>query len=333
VIIYNTLQGRPMANAITDVPGIKVGHAQDIEGGTGCTVIICEKGAVTGVDVRGSAPATRELALLDPVNKIEKAHAIYLGGGSAYGLDGAGGVMQYLEEHKIGFDTFAGILVPIVPGAALYDLPFGKVDVRPDKKMGYAACENASEDNREQGNVGAGTAATVGKLVGPFSMMKGGLGTASYTSGDLVIGALVVVNCVGDVLDSKGNIIAGALNKQRNGFADTMKVLSSQPAKIKELFAENTTLGVIATNARLTKSSATKVAMASHDGYARAINPVHTMEDGDIIFCMSTGDVDINLTTLGAIAAQVMAQAIENAVKSADSLYGIPGYKEIANIK
>ncbi len=163
--------------------------------------------------------------------------------------------------------------------------------------------------------------------------MKGGLGTASYKSGDLIIGALVVVNCVGDVLDSNGNIIAGALNEERNGFADTMKVLSSRPAESKELFGENTTLGVIATNAGLTKTSATKVAMASHDGYARAINPVHTMEDGDIIFCMSTGEVDVNLTTLGAIAAQVMAQAIENAVKSAGSLYGIPGYKEIVQSK
>ncbi len=320
-----------MINTITDVPGIKVGHAQDIEGGTGCTVVICEQGAVTGVDVRGSAPATRELALLDPVNTIEKAHAIYLGGGSAYGLDGAAGVMQYLEEHQIGFETLTDILVPIVPGAALYDLPFGRIDVRPDKRMGYSACENACEDNYEQGNVGAGTAATVGKLVDHFSLMKGGLGTASYKSGDLVIGALVVVNCVGDVLDSNGNIIAGALNKNRDGFADTMKVLSSQPARRKELFGENTTLGVIATNAKLSKSSATKIAMVSHDGYARAINPVHTMEDGDLIFCMSTGDVEVNLTTLGAIAAQVMAQAIQNAVKSADSLYGIPGYREVAD--
>ncbi len=317
-----------MANTITDVPGIKVGHAQDIEGGTGCTVIISEQGAVTGVDVRGSAPATREIALLDPVNTVEKAHAIYLSGGSAYGLDGAAGVMQYLEEHKIGFDTFAGILVPIVPGAALYDIPFGKVDVRPDKKMGYSACENANDDNCEQGNVGAGTAATVGKLVG-LSIMKGGIGTASFISGDLVVGALVAVNCVGDVLDSKGNIIAGALNEEGSGFADTMKVLSSQPTESKELFGDNTTLGVIATNAGLTKTSATKIAMATHDGYARAINPVHTMEDGDVIFCMSTGEVEVNLTTLGAIAAQVMAQAIENAVKSAESLYGIPSYKDI----
>jgi len=319
-----------MRDAITDVPGVKVGHAQDIEGGTGCTVVICEEGATTGVDIRGSAPATRETALLDPVHKVETAHAIYLGGGSAFGLDGASGVMQYLEEHRIGFDTFGGIIVPIVPGATLYDLPIGNAKVRPDKAMGYAACQNATDHNTDQGNIGAGTAATVGKLVGPFSLMKGGLGTASMQVGDLVIGALVVVNCVGDVLDTKGNIIAGSLNDEGNGFVDTMKVLSTRPESAEAQMGGNTTLGVIATNARLSKPSATKVAMMSHDGYARAINPVHTMEDGDIIFCLSTGEVEVNLTTLGALAAQLMARAVEKAVKAADSLYGIPCYKEIA---
>jgi len=315
-----------MNGTITDVPGVRVGHAQDIEGGTGCTVIICDAGAVAGVDVRGSAPCTREVPLLDPVHSVDRVHAVYLGGGSAFGLDGASGVMQYLEEQGIGLDTAMGMaIVPIVVGACLYDLVVGRIDVRPDRKMGYAACLDAKDDSHEQGNVGAGTGATVGKAGDPFSLMKGGLGTASCRIGDLVVGALVAVNCYGDVIDpATGRIVAGNLNPERTGFAGAAKFLIENPFEAGVFLPGNTTIGAIATNAALTKSSATKIAMMAHDGLARAINPVHTMEDGDAVFCLSTGDVKCNLTALGTIAAQVMASAIVNAVRNADALYGIP---------
>ncbi len=318
-----------MDNSITDVPGIKVGHAQNSETGTGCTVIISEKGASPGVDVRGGGPGTREIDALDPVNLVTAAHAVYLGGGSAFGLDGAAGVMQYLEEKGIGFDVGVGV-VPIVPGAVLFDFFVGRHDVRPDKKMGYKACVNASEKNTEQGNVGAGTGAAVGQIKGPGFFMKGGLGTASRKVGDLIVGALVAVNCMGDIIDpGTGKIIAGVLDDDKNKLAGTMSIISSEKSGGTDVFASsNTTIGCIAVNADFTKSESTKVAMMAHDGYARAINPIHTMTDGDTIFCLATGGVKTDPTTVGAIAADVMALAIVNAVKNAESAYGIPGYKE-----
>jgi L-aminopeptidase/D-esterase-like protein len=320
-----------MDKSITDVPGIKVGHAQNIEAGTGCTVIICEEGAVTGVDVRGGGPGTRDLDCLDPVNLVTKAHAVYLGGGSAYGLDGAAGVMQYLEEKNIGLDIGVGV-VPIVPGAVLFDLLVGGYKVRPDKEMGYQACLNAVFDNKDEGNVGAGTGAAVGRIKGPDFFMKGGIGTASRQVGDLIVGAIVAVNCFGDVIcPFTGRILAGTLDESKKNMVDTMSIISSSVNSIGNPLSSNTTIGCIAVNADFSKVEATKVAMMAHDGFARAINPIHTMTDGDTTFCMATGGVKAHVTAVGALAAEVMAEAIVNAVKNAETAYGIPGYNDIAN--
>lgn len=276
----------------------------------------------------GGAPGTREISCLDPVNFVDKAHAIYLGGGSAYGLDGAAGVMQYLEENRKGLDVGVGI-VPIVPGAVLFDLPVASYHIRPDKAMGYQACLNALEDNTAQGNVGAGTGASIGKPAGPEYIMKGGLGTASRKVGNLIVGAIVAVNCFGDIIDpATGRIIAGALAEDKIQFADSVKVISRAPDEAAKVLS-NTTIGVVASNAKITKPQATKVAQMSHDGYARAINPIHTMYDGDSIFCLATGEVEADLTTLGALSAEVMAEAILNGIKAAESAYGLPAYKEI----
>jgi L-aminopeptidase/D-esterase-like protein len=320
-----------MDNSITDVPGILVGHAENREAATGCTVVLCEQGAVTGVDVRGGAPGTREISALDPVNYVREAHAVYLGGGSAFGLDGAAGVMQYLEERGIGLDVGIG-KVPIVPGAVLFDLPVVRPDIRPDKAMGYEACANACSPNTRQGNVGAGTGATVGKTAGMQSVMKGGVGTASFRAGGLIVGALVAVNCFGDVIDpDTGKIIAGVLTPDKKDFADSLRIITAVHEEESRVFkGGNTTIGVIATNAKLTKPQATKIAMMGHDGYARTINPIHTMYDGDSIFCMAAGEVETDLTTLGAVAAFVVAKAVVNGVKSAESAYGIPGFYTVA---
>ncbi|MDD5016344.1 MAG: P1 family peptidase [Atribacterota bacterium] len=320
---------RFLKDAIIDVPGIKVGHSQNLKAGTGCTVIICEEGAVAGVDVRGGAPGTRETDLLNPVNLVDKAHAIYLSGGSAFGLDGASGVMKYLEERGIGFDVVL-TKVPIVPGAVLFDLDVGDYRIRPDARMGYDACLKASKEEVRQGNVGAGTGATVGKIFGGLRCMKSGLGTASFKSQELIIGAIVAVNCLGDVIDPEnGEIIAGVLTEDKKGFANTMSFLRNSSQRAKDNFSKNTTIGVIATNAKLTKTGATKVAMMSQDGYARTISPAHTMFDGDAIFCMATGEVETGANVVGAIAAEVMARAIVKAVKSAESLYGLLSYQDL----
>jgi len=327
--MMNKESSKDLKDAITDVTGVKVGHSQDLKAGTGCTVIICEKGAVGGIDVRGGAPGTRETDLLNPINLVDKIHAIYLGGGSAFGLDGASGVMKYLEEKDIGFDV--GLTkVPIVPGAVLFDLAVGDYRVRPDAKMGYEACLNASDGEVRQGNVGAGTGATVGKLFGGFRCMKSGLGTASFKSQELIVGALVAVNCLGDVIDPEtGKIIAGVLTEDRKSFAHTMSFLRNFPQKTQDSFSKNTTIGVIAANAKLTKTGATKVAMMAQDGYARTISPAHTMFDGDTIFCVATGEVEAGANVVGALAAEVMARAIVKAVKNAESLYGLLCYKDL----
>ena len=318
-----------LKDAMIDVPGIKVGHSQDIKAGTGCTVVICEKGAVAGVDVRGGAPGTRETDLLNPVNLVDKAHAIYLSGGSAFGLDGATGVMKYLEEKGIGLDVVL-TKVPIVPGAVLFDLGVGDYRIRPDARMGYDACLNASEEEARQGNIGAGTGATVGKIFGGLRCMKSGLGTASFKSQELIIGAIVAVNCLGDVIDPEnGEIIAGVLSEDRKDFANTMSFLRNFPQKTKDNFSKNTTIGVIATNAKLTKAGAAKVAIMAQDGYARAIIPSHTMFDGDTIFCMATGEVEAGVNVVGAIAAEVMARAIVKAVKNAEPSFGLKSYQDL----
>ncbi len=318
-----------LKDAIIDVPGIKVGHSQDLKAGTGCTVIICEKGAVAGVDVRGGAPGTRETDLLNPVNLVNQVQAIYLSGGSAFGLDGASGVMKYLEEKGVGFDVVV-TKVPIVPGAVLFDLGVGDYRVRPDAKMGYEACLKASEEEVSQGNVGAGTGATVGKIFGGFRCMKSGLGTASFKSQELIVGAIVAVNCFGDVIDPKrGEVIAGVLTEDKKGFVNTMSLLKNLSQGIGSDFSKDTTIGVIATNAKLTKAGATKVAMMTQDGYGRTISPAHTMFDGDTIFCMATGEIEAGVNVVGVIAAEVMARAIVKAVKSAESLFGLLSYKDM----
>ena len=322
---------RVLKDAIIDVPGIKVGHSQDLKAGTGCTVVICEKGATTGVDVRGGAPGTRETDLLNPVNLVDKAHAIYLGGGSAFGLDGASGVMKYLEEKGIGFDVVL-TKVPIVPGAVLFDLAVGDYRIRPDARMGYDACLKASEEEVMQGNVGAGTGATVGKIFGGLRCMKSGLGTASFKSQaqELIVGAIVAVNCFGDVVDPEsGKIIAGVLSEDKKEFANTMSFLRNFPQRSESNFSKNTTIGVVATNATLTKAGATKVAMMAQDGYARTISPAHTMFDGDTIFCMATGEVEAGVNIVGAIAAEVMARAIVKAVKNTESLFKLKSYQDL----
>jgi L-aminopeptidase/D-esterase-like protein len=306
-------------NAITDVRGIEVGHAQAEVALTGCTVILCRKGAVAGVDVRGGAPGTRETDLLDPVNRVEKVHAVVLAGGSAFGLEAASGVMRYLEEQKIGFPTRAA-KVPIVPSAILYDLSLGRADVRPDAAMGYLAAASASSKAPAEGNVGAGMGASVGKIRGMKYAMKAGVGTWSTKINGLIIGALVAVNAVGDVIDpNNGKVLAGL----RSG--KTLAWMIKNAPRPPSTSRSNTVIGVIATNAKLTKAQATKVAQMAHDGLARVIRPAHTMFDGDTIFALATGEQKADVSTVGAFAAEVMAEAILRAVKTAAPAGGLPG--------
>jgi L-aminopeptidase/D-esterase-like protein len=319
-------------DAITDVPGIEVGHAQNLEAATGCTVVLCEQGAITGVDTRGGAPGTRETDCLRPENLVSQTHAVFLTGGSAYGLDCAGGIMRFLEEKEVGFDLgFAR--VPIVAGAVLQDLALGDPKVRPDAAMGYTACCNATAVNTEQGNVGAGTGANIGRMAGPLlGHTKGGLGTASQRVGDLVVGAIVAVNCNGDVVDPEtGEIIAGTLRSDGKAFADALKLLSSEAGPYKPVFPSNTTIGVVATNAVLDKAMAKRVAMMAQDGYAVTIRPVHTLGDGDTVFCMATSDLAADVSQVGAIAAHVMVRAVVKAVKAAESLCGLPAYRDLVD--
>jgi len=324
-------------NSISDVRGIEVGQAQDDEALTGCTVILCRKGAVAGVDVRGGAPGTRETDLLNPVNLVEKVHAVVLAGGSAFGLEAASGVMRYLEDNKIGFNTGAA-KVPIVPSAILYDLNLGRADVRPDSAMGYQAAASASSNAPVEGNVGAGTGASVGKMFGPSLSMKAGVGTASMDIGSgVVVGALVAVNAWGDVVDPQTNgIIAGLrsgkvgplrVGRKEDYFANTLAILKSRVGRgILSLASRaNTVIGVVATDAKLTKAQATKVAQMAQDGVARTIRPAHTMFDGDVIFALSTGTKKADVSTVGAFAAEVMAEAIVRAVKMATTAGGLPG--------
>ncbi len=310
---------------LTAVAGVKVGHHTLSERPTGCTVILVEAGAVGGVDVRGAAPGTRETDLLNPVNLVEKVHAIVLSGGSAFGLDAATGVMRYLEERNVGFETSVA-KVPIVPAAILFDLGVGDPKIRPTADCGYRAATAATTDPVQEGDVGAGAGATVGKLAGSKRAMKGGIGTASITLPDgLTVAALVAVNAVGDVVDpSSGKVVAGVRTEDGKGLADIRTFIRAGVLnQVKP--GQNTTIGVIATNARLTKAQAAKIAQMAHDGFARAISPSHTPFDGDTIFTVATGvhQGNADLLTVGALAADVMAEAIVRAVHQAA---GIPGY-------
>jgi L-aminopeptidase/D-esterase-like protein len=328
-----------LRNAITDVPGILVGHAQNEEALTGCTVILCEKGAVGGVDQRGGAPGTREVDALHPMHLVNKVHGVVLAGGSAFGLESATGVMRYLEEKGVGFDTRIA-KVPIVPAAILFDLGIGKADVRPDAAMGYLACQNASSEPPAEGNVGAGTGATVGKILGQTQCMKSGVGTASLEIGaGVIVGAIVAVNAFGDVIDpSTGKIIAGARSKDVGPlhigapgyFADTMQVMQTLIGRTALGFGSrgNTVIGVVATNAKLDKEAINKVAQMAHDGLARTIRPAHTMLDGDTIFAIATGEHAADVNIVGAYAAEVFAQAILRAVRLAKPVAGIPAISQ-----
>ena len=318
-----------MNNSITDVTGIRVGHAQNWEAGTGCTVIIIEKGAVAGVDVRGGAPGTRETDLLDPVNMVQKVHAIYLAGGSAFGIDGASGVMEFLEEKGVGFE--AGMVkVPIVPGAVIFDLNVGNPTIRPDREMGYQACLNADEQTVKEGSIGAGTGATVGKYYGISRCMKGGIGTASIQVNDLVVGALVVVNAFGDIINPEtGEILAGTLNTEKNQFIHTNRLLTNSVSIDSDPFLQNTTLGVVATNADLNKAEAKRLSMSAHDGFARCILPSHTLYDGDTVFSLATGIVRTDVSKLNALSVHVVSHAVQRAVLGASTMFGIPSYNEL----
>jgi L-aminopeptidase/D-esterase-like protein len=319
-----------MDGSITDVSGIEVGHVEDLEGGTGCTVILCRAGAVPGCDVAGGAPGTRETDSLRPENMIPVAHAVFLAGGSAFGLDCGSGIMRYLEEQRVGFDVGVTV-VPIVAGAVLFDLGFTGAKVRPGDRMGYEAAKAASRTERRQGNVGAGTGASIGRLRGTQrGDVKGGLGTASIRVGDLVVGAIVAVNCNGDVTDpATGEIIAGTRAADGSGFLGAMNLITGSVGGLSEGFPTNTTIGVVATNAALSKGMATRVAMMAQDGYARTINPVHTLGDGDVTFCLGTGSLAADPNRVGALAAHVMAAAVVNAVRAATSLRGVTAWRDL----
>lgn len=313
-----------------NIEGIKVGHAHNPDGITGCSVVICEEGASAGVDVRGGSPGTRETDLLDPVNNVEKINAVILSGGSAFGLDAASGVMQYLEERNIGFDVEV-TKVPIVCSAVLFDLKIGKFNVRPNKAMGYEACKNSEHTKEDlQGNVGAGTGATVGKIKGTRYAMKGGLGTYAIQVGDLQVGAMVAVNCLGDVVDpSTGKIIAGVLKEDLKTFASTEDIMIGHIDDAINPFSGNTTIGIVVTNAFLTKAQAKKVASMAHNAYGRTLRPAHSLFDGDTIFTMATGKVKADVNVIGILAARVIEQAVLNAVKNADSLDGYVAFKDL----
>lgn len=317
-----------MNRTLTAGPGIRVGHWTDLEAATGCTVVLCPDGATAGVAVCGGGPGTRETDLLRPETMVQQVHAVVLSGGSAFGLATADGVMRWLEEHDIGFDV--GVTkVPIVPAAILFDLAIGRHNVRPDAEAGYAACEAASADPVAEGNVGAGTGATVGKLMGPISAMKGGLGSAVVRLGnEVIVGALVVVNCFGDVINpDTGEIVAGARSPD-GGWLDTAARLIEMGTLPS--FA-NTTLAVVATDAQLTQAQCAAVANMAHTGLARAVRPTHTHMDGDTIFALSVGDKQADVSVLGTAAAETVTRAILRAVEAAEPLHSIPARHAITN--
>ncbi|MCC7117245.1 MAG: P1 family peptidase [Anaerolineales bacterium] len=323
--------------SITDVPGVAVGHAQNAEALTGCTVILCRKGAVAGVDVRGGAPGTRETDLLNPINLVSKVHAVMLAGGSAFGLDAASGVMRYLDEKKIGFNT--GVTrVPIVPAAILYDLEVGSSAIRPDAEMGYQACLQASSLPVLEGNVGAGTGASVGKILGGKQAMKSGVGSASIHIGNgVIVGALAAVNAFGDVVDpNTGEIIAGVRSAKlgpfkiggEKQFANTLELMKSPIGRgVLNLAGggRNTSLGVVAVNAALTKTQMAKVAQMAQNGFARTLRPAHTMLDGDTVFALATGGRKADVSIVGAFAAEALALATLRAVRMSAAAGGLPG--------
>jgi L-aminopeptidase/D-esterase-like protein len=320
-------------SAITDVAGIKVGHFTDKRRPTGCTVVLTEKSAIAGVDVRGAAPGTRETDLLNPHNTVEAVHAVVLSGGSAFGLDSATGAMRYLEEQGIGLKVGAA-RVPIVPAAVLFDLRVGDGRIRPDAIAGYKACKTAKASAPAQGNVGAGAGATVGKLFGMSRAMKGGIGSAAIKLGEgITVGAIVAVNAIGDVFDAaSGKLIAGARTKDSKSLLNSTAALLRGEPLPPLLTGTSTTIGVVATDGKLTKVQAGKVAQMAHDGLARTINPVHTASDGDTMFALATGrsSKPVNVTLIGVLAAEAVARAVVRAVWAARGMTGLPSAADMA---
>ena len=308
--------------SITRVAGIEVGHFTDTRRPTGCTVVMAREGAVAGVDVRGAAPGTRETDLLHPSNLVDKVHAIMLAGGSAWGLEAATGAVRWLEERGVGLDVAVGRL-PIVPAAVLFDLLVGDMRIRPDAAAGYAACAAASSADPAEGNVGAGAGAVVGKVFGIQHAMKGGVGTASVTVDGVTVGALIACNALGDVIDpDTGHVMAGARTDDGRALRDTRRALLCGQPPQPLLAGTNTTIGVVATDAILTKAQAHRLAIAAHDGLARSINPVHTMSDGDTLFSLGTGRAgkSLGMMVLATMAAEATARATVRAVQAARSV-------------
>lgn len=330
-ININSMKGFHMREInLMEVGGFKIGQQEDDKNMTGCTVMIFDKGCPAGVDVRGGGPASRETPLLNPVADCSALNAILLSGGSAFALDAAGGVMKYLEERDIGFDV--GVTkVPLVCQSSLFDLKFGNHEVRPDADMAYKACENASYEPIKEGNYGAGCGCTVGKYHGPQAMMKGGIGTYAMEIDGIKVGAIVAVNALGDIYDIDTNEeIAGALGEDGKLLRDELQFFEDV-VSAKKLYNNNTTIGIVVTNAKLDKTSLNKVASMAHNGYGRAIRPVHTMADGDSIYAVSTGDKDADVNFVGPLAAIVMGRAIGRAVRAAESALGVKSARDLVN--
>ena len=330
-----------MNENIPFLPGLRIGHAQNDEALTGCTAILCEQGAVGGVDQRGGAPGTRQTDALTPMHLVDRVHAVVLSGGSAFGLDAASGVVRYLEEKGIGFDVRVA-RVPIVPSAILFDLGIGRADIRPDAAMGYTACLNATESYPAEGNVGAGTGATVGKILGVERAMKSGLGCARILiNSSIIVVAICAVNAFGDIINPvSGEIIAGAriIGEAPSGagpqgrYANTLEVMRSMAGASMLQFGrrESTVIGVVATNAALNKEGISKVAQMAQDGLARSVRPAHTMLDGDTIFGLSIGNESADVNVIGAFAAEAFAQAVLRAVHAAKPAGGLPSVSSLS---
>ncbi|MBC8098753.1 MAG: P1 family peptidase [Armatimonadetes bacterium] len=316
-------------DTLTAIPGLRVGHATHEAGATGCTVIICPDGTVSGVDQRGGAPGTRETDLLRPMHLVQTVNAVVLAGGSAYGLAAADGVMQWCEAQGIGYRSGTGFLVPIVPAAILMDLPVGQPGIRPDAAMGYAACAAASDAPVALGCVGAGTGCRIGPMGGNARATKGGIGSAVIDLGDgLLVAALVAVNAFGDVLDEQGHIMAGLRSEDGSGFVGVQEALRTFRRPPPPDATSNTVIGVVATNAKLSKEGANKMAQMAQNGVARAVRPAHTMFDGDTLFALATGQVEGDVNVVGAYAADAVERAIRVAVRAAVTLAGVRAWND-----
>jgi L-aminopeptidase/D-esterase len=316
---------------LNEISNFLYGQVEDKKGMTGCTVVLCPTGAMASVSVRGGGPASHETELLKPENTIQKIHSVVLSGGSAYGLEATSGVMKYLEERNIGFSIGKGV-VPIVCGASIFDLNVGSFHTRPNKEMGYRAClEAEKKENLKNGNFGAGTGATVGKILGMEHGMKGGIGTYALQLGELKVGAIVVVNAMGDIFDRKTGLqIAGPLSEDKNSLQSTQKIMYENYSKINNNSSlKNTTIACIVSNADISKTEAYRVATLAHNAFAKVINPVHTSLDGDTIFMLANGDVKTDIDTLATFSVEVLSEAINRAIYSAEEIEGYPSWKSL----